>query len=180
MKETLLKTTKMIVSLLLAVVFTGTIFAGEKDVQPVARDIPENANRIIMQQEGQPPADMYVDAVQFLEKRGYKIVNAENPLETDSLSELTEKKPLVLRAEKKVSKDLTMQIAVNVNTMAGGSELAASVYYADSADVTAGHWNQASWTEGDSRKSFNIAFQDLRRGTYDTLRFESGVAVVRK
>ena len=180
MKETLLKTTKMLVSLMLAAVFTGTIFAGEKDVQPVARDIPENANRIIMQQEGQPPADMYVDAVQFLEKRGYNVINAENPLETESLSELTENKPLVLRAEKKVSKNLSVQIAVNVNAMPGGSDLTASVYYADSADVAAGHWNQATWTEGDSKKSFNLAFQDLRRGTYDTIHFESGVAVVRK
>ena len=180
MKETLLKTVKMIVSLMLAAVFTGTIFAGEKDIQPVARDIPENANRIIMQQEGQPPADMYVDAVQFLEKRGYTVINAKNPLETESLSELAEHNPLILRAEKKISKDRTVQIAVNVNAVSGGSELAASVYYADSMNVTAGHWNQASWTEGDSKKSFNIAFQDLRRGTYDTINFESGVAVARK
>ena len=171
---------KTVMVLLLSTVFTGSVIAGEQHVEPVAIDIPDNANKIILNQDEQPAGDMYVDALNFLEDQGYTVVHSEEPVDVDALTDLADQHPLTMRAEKKVSDDLTMQIAVNVNTTPGGSELAASVYYADSKDVTQGNWHQATWTDGDSKKAFNMAFRDLRAGTYDTMQFESGVAVTRK
>lgn len=165
---------------LLATVFTGSLIAGEQHMDPVAKDIPDNANKIILNQDEQSAGDMYVDALNFLEDHGYSVIHSNEPANVDALNDLADRHPLTMRAEKKVSDDLTVQIAINVNTTPGGSELAASVYYADSKDVQQGNWHQASWTDGDSKKAFNMAFSDLRAGTYDTMQFESGVAVARK
>ena len=169
-----------IMVILLSTVFAGSVIAGEQHVDPVAEEIPDNANKIILNQDEQAAGDMYVDALNFLESHGYTVIHSEEPVDVNTLNDLVDQHPLIMRAEKKVSDDLTMQIAINVNTTPGGSELAASVYYADSKDVTQGNWHQATWTEGDAKKAFNMAFHDLRAGTYDTMQFESGVAVTRK
>ena len=62
---------KTVMVLLLSTVFTGSVIAGEQHVEPVAIDIPDNANKIILNQDEQPAGDMYVDALNFLEDQGY-------------------------------------------------------------------------------------------------------------
>lgn len=179
MRNLIQKTIATTLSLLLTVLFAGNVFAGDKDkyTNPAAEDIPRNANRIILEQEQQPPADMYVDAMQFLRNAGYDITKAEDAMETQSLNDLAENRPLTMNAEKQINDDMAIQITLNVNTTPGGSELIASAFYADSKDVSEANWNEASWTDGKSKKAFEKAFFALRQGTYDTITFESGVAV---
>lgn len=177
MRNLIQKTVATTLSLLLAVLFTGNVFAGDKHSDAVTDDIPKNANRIILQQEQQPAADMYVDAMQYLRDAGYEITKAEDALETQSLNDLAENRPLVMNAEKKIDKNMAVQITLNVNTTPGGSELIASAFYADSKNVSEASWKEASWTSGKSKKAFEKAFTALRQGTYDTVTFEAGVAV---
>jgi hypothetical protein len=177
MKNVIHKTMATTLSVLLAVLFAGNVFAGDKHSTASIDDIPNNANRIILEQEEQPAADMYVDAMQFLRDAGYEITKAEDAMETQSLNDLAENRPLTMNAEKKINKNMAVQITINVNTTPGGSELIASAYYADSKDVSEANWKEASWTQGKSKKAFEKAFTALRQGTYDTIAYETGVAV---
>jgi len=146
----------------------------------VAGEIPEQANRIILDQEGVPAADVYVDALYTLERQDFKITDSEDTFNIDELSDIiADGIPLVFMARKQITDDMAIEISANVMTIPGGGRLVASVKYADSVETDVPNWKQAKWTEGRAKEAFYRGLETIRGIRYDAMDFEMGVAVER-
>lgn len=155
----------------------GTITPVLSQERGIENKIPEGANRIIMEQEEVPPADVYVDAVKFLQRKEFDILTSEETFEVESLEGLLEAGPLSFTARKQVNEDMAIRIMADVNTVPGGARLVASVRYADSAEADIGEWKQAKWTAPEAKDAFFKGLEILRGIRYDAMDFEIGVAI---
>ncbi len=142
--------------------------------------IPENANRIIIEQEGVPPADAYVDAINMFELMDWEIIASEETLILDNLREINDTEPLVFAAKKQVTDDMALRISGNVDAIPGGGEMMISAEYAEDVDTPVPEWKQASWTSGKAKEAFQKTLDIIRHSAYDAVDFEIGVSVVAK
>lgn len=170
-----------ILSLLVAVMvlfaFTGTMFAQQAPMG-IVEDIPDGANRIIMVQEGVPPADVYVDTYNLLRTKDFQITASEESLVLSDLRDILNNEPLVFAAKKQIRDDMALWMTFNVNTTPAGGQLIASAKYAEDVNTPVGEWKQAAWTSGKAEEAFIEALDVIRHARYDAMDFEVGVAVV--
>jgi hypothetical protein len=143
----------------------------------VAEDIPNNANRIVLQQEEVPPADVYVDMINLFELKDWELTYSEENLDTDNLEDLLEDEPLVFGAKKQITDDLALWISGNVEGTAAGGIMVASVKYARDVDTPVAEWNDARWTRGKAQTAFFEGLETVRSARYDAMDFEVGVMV---
>jgi len=144
----------------------------------ILSQIPEDANRVVLEQEGVPPADTYVDTYNLMRTADFQIIDSEETLELSSLRDLiAEGDPLVFTAKKQVRDDLALRISFNIETTPGGSKLIASAEYADDVNASIPNWNQATWTDGEAQDAFAEALDIVRHARYDAMDFEIGVAI---
>lgn len=143
--------------------------------QDIAEEIPDNANRVFLVQEGTPPADVYVDMINILQLADWKLTYAEDNLETDNLEDMLQDAPLVFEARKQITDEMALQITGNVEATAAGGQIIATIEYANSVDTPTGDWNDAVWTTGKEKMAFYEGLESLRHARYDALEFESGV-----
>ncbi|MCF7803560.1 MAG: hypothetical protein K9N46_02480 [Candidatus Marinimicrobia bacterium] len=143
--------------------------------------IPEDADLILMQQEGVPPADVYIDALLSFKRQNYELKHSENTFDPAELEGIIlGDSPLVFVAKKQVTDDLALEITANVQPIPGGGKMLASVRYAESVEADVGEWKQAKWTEGKAKEAFFRGLEALRQTRYDAVDFETGVVVTRK
>ncbi len=172
-----------LLSLLVAVVllfaFTSNVIAQESPMG-VIEDIPDGANRIIMVQEGVPPADVYVDTYNLLRTMDWKITASEATLVMSDLRDLLDDEPLVFAAKKQIQDDLALWMSFNANVSPEGGRLIASAKYAEDVNTPVGEWKQAAWTSGKAEEAFIDALDVIRHARFDAMDFEVGVAVAAK
>jgi len=140
-------------------------------------DIPDEANRIVLIQESVPPANVYVDAYNTLQRLDYTINSSATTLDTESLQEFLDEDPLIFTAEKQVNDKMALRLSLNVEKTAAGGKLVASAEYAENLNAPTTEWKQAKWTDGLAKDAFFSAFETLRNAQYSAIEFESGVAV---
>ncbi|MBD3275008.1 MAG: hypothetical protein GF372_06830 [Candidatus Marinimicrobia bacterium] len=143
----------------------------------VAEDIPNNANRIVLQQEEVPPADVYVDMINLFNLQDWEITYSEENLDTDNLEDILENEPLVFGAKKQITNDLALWISGNVEGTAAGGIMIASVKYAGDVDTPVADWNDARWTMGKAQTAFFEGLEAVRGARYDAMDFDVGVMV---
>jgi len=169
-------------SVLVAGAFIGLFLTGcaatSKSIpHGVLEEIPQNANRVILDQEGVPPADVYVDALMTLKNQGFDVVSSKETLDLDKLSDILENEPLVFAARKQIQPDLAIRITGDARTIPGGGRLIASIMYANNVNDNIEQWKDARWSSGKSREAFFQGLEILRGTRYDAMDFEIGVAV---
>lgn len=143
----------------------------------VAEEIPNNANRIVLEQEEVPPADVYVDMINLFQLQGWEVTYAEENLDTDNLEDILENESLVFGAKKQITSDLAVWISGNVEGFAEGGRMIASVKYASDIDTPIAEWNDARWTRGKAQTAFFEGLETVRSARYDAMDFEVGVMV---
>ena len=124
----------------------------------VTEEIPEGANRIIMDRQeiaeelasDTPGLAFYVDARQHLEENGFEIETADD-------EEL-----FLITAPQQVSDSLALRMNLNIDPAPGGSRLIGLVEYANSAAASEGAWRPASWTGGAAQEAFSAAYDIMR------------------
>jgi|GEM_PF-1502640 len=163
--------------LLLVLGLAFGIAAQDIRTRGVEMRIPDDANRIVLEQEGVPPADVYVDAVRYLEMKDFEMLVSEETFATDALESLLEAAPLNFSARKQINDTLALRITGDVSKIPGGGRLIASVEYADSVDTPIPEWKQAAWTTEPAKNAFFKALEIMRGTRYDAMDFEVGVAV---
>ena len=112
-----------------------------------------------------------------LQRMDYTIVNSEETVDLDALTELLDQEPLVFAATKQVEPGLAIRITANVGIISGGGELKASVQYAEDVNTPTGQWKQATWTDGQAEHAFIEALNALHYAQYSGVDFATGVAV---
>jgi len=140
-------------------------------------EIPDGANRIILNQREITPSDVYLNALNTFRRAEWEVIASEDAEDVTELADLLtgEEEALAFTARGEVSDDLALRIAVNVEPIPAGGRLIASVDYA--ANTLADNWQDAAWTTGREREAFFEALEVLRRTAYDNAGFEVGVAV---
>jgi len=162
----------LVVPLILAfAIFTSTLSA-QTIPSEVSKAIPQGASQIVMEQNGTPPADVYVDTYYLMERANYKITASEETLEPQSLYDLLNgDSPLVFSAKKQVNDNLALWFTFNVEEIPGGGKLLASVKYSDDVNTPTEDWKQAKWTNGKAKTAFTKALDLIRHDRYDTMDF---------
>ncbi len=143
----------------------------------VEQDIPNDANRIVLQQTDVPPADVYVDMINLLQLKDWTLTYSEENLDTDNLEGILENEPLVFSAKKQINNNLALHITGNVEATPEGGQMIASVKYSDNVDTPVGEWQNATWTSGKSQTAFFEGLEAVRSARYDAMNFEVGVMV---
>ncbi|MBD3223836.1 MAG: hypothetical protein GF313_03855 [Caldithrix sp.] len=146
----------------------------------ILEEIPQGANRIILIQEGVPPADIYVDTYNLLRNMDFQITASEETLVIRDLRDILENDPLVFAAKKQINQDLAIWMVFNCNVAPGGGKLIASARYAENVDSPVAQWQPAKWSSGKAQQAFIEALDIIRHGRYDAVNFEIGVAVSEK
>ena len=171
---------------LLRFILAGMIIAGialplsgQNIVRGVEKNIPHNANRILLKQTEVPPADVYVDALNHLKRKDFEITASEETFDDNLLEEITESRPLVFSAKKQINDTLAIRIQANVDKCSGplGGLLIASVDYAKDVAAPIPEWKHASWNKPEEQDAFFKVLEILRGTSYDFMNFEVGVAV---
>ena len=151
----------------LVLVAAGCASAGETtseetaapDANPsVTEEIPEGANRIVMDRQAvdeeltsdAPGLSFYTDTRQHLEANGFEIDTADD-------EEL-----FLVTAPMAVSDSLALRMNLNIDPAPGGSRLIGLVEYANSPAASEGAWRAASWTDGPAREAFSAALGIMR------------------
>ena len=167
------------VAVLILVLLGGCAQTGNVRYGGLQEEIPDGANRVLLEQEEMPPADAYVDAYHFFERKGgFDIVASEETLDLDELGEiLTDDDPLAFTAHGQVARNMAVRVAINVDRLPAGTGALtiASVEYAD--QLPAEEWHRAEWTKGRARRAFFEGLEIIRGTAYDAVDFEVGVAV---
>lgn len=168
-----------ILLIVLTLFLTIPIFSDKTVPRGVENKIPENANRILLRQTEVPPADVYVDALRHLQRKGFEVTASEETFDDNLLEEITESRPLVFSAKKQINDTLAIRILANVEKCDGPAcgLLIASVDYAHNVDVSIPKWKHASWNKPAEKNAFFKALEILRGTSYDFMNFEVGVAV---
>jgi len=177
-KKSFFRSLSVIVSgVFISLFLTGCATTSKSIPHGVLEDIPQNANRVILDQEGVPPADVYVDALMTLKNQGFSVVSSKETFDLDKLSDILKNEPLVFAAKKQIQPGLAIRIAGDARTVPGGGRLIASIMYANDVNDDIEQWKDASWTSGKSREAFFQGLEILRGTRYDAMDFEIGVAV---
>ncbi len=166
----------------LAVILIGSFLIGCAGTdQPfphgVLDKIPQNANLIMLDQQGVPPATVYADALITLQNQHFQIVSSKNTLDIDKLSDILKNEPLIFSAKKQIQPDLAIKITADARSMAGGGRLIASVKWAPNVNDSVEQWKDARWTSGIPREAFFEGLEILRGTRYDAMDFDIGVAI---
>jgi hypothetical protein len=145
----------------------------------IEQRIPENANLIVMEQEGVPPADVYIDAYNMLKMQDFEITASEETLVARTLRDILKDHALVMAAKKQIDDDLAIWIKCKSETMPGGGRLISSVEYTEDVNAPISQWERASWDYDDekARQAFFEALDILRHAAYDAISFRIGVMV---
>lgn len=140
-------------------------------------EIPDEANRIILEQREITPSDVYLNALHTFRRADWEVTASEDSEDATELEDILtgEEEPLAFTAENEISPDLALRITVNVEPIPAGGRLLASVDYAE--NIPADNWEDAAWTRGMERRAFFEALEVLRRTAYDNAGFEVGVAI---
>lgn len=159
---------RALLSLTLPALLVFTLVAcsstGEAGLAPtVVEDIPEGANRVVLEREGvtemltpdAPAQALYNDTVELLRLKGFTLASAND----DALTILTE--PMMVDG-------LALRMDITVQTIAGGSQLVARTEYAPAG--MAGNYTTAAWTEGNAKQAFARAFDMLEGITYSDIK----------
>jgi hypothetical protein len=151
--------------------------AAQETFSGIQDEIPEGANRIVLEQREITPSDVYLNALYTFRRSDWEVIASEDSEEVTELDDLLagEEEALAFTARGEVSDDLALRIAVNVEPIPAGGRLIASVDYA--ANTPTDSWQDAAWTTGREREAFFEALEVLRRTAYDNAGFEVGVAV---
>lgn len=171
-------------SIPIAALFAALLFllapqgaAAQETFSGIQDEIPEGANRIVLEQREITPSDVYLNALYTFRRSDWEVIASEDSEEVTELDDLLagEEEALAFTARGEVSDDLALRIAVNVEPIPAGGRLIASVDYA--ANTPTDSWQDAAWTTGREREAFFEALEVLRRTAYDNAGFEVGVAV---
>lgn len=177
---TLKKLLTFVISVTVGLLFTTHLQAGEEVHTPLDTQIPNEANVIVLEQESTVPAEMYLDALQYMQRAGFKVTHSENTVDPDSLTFTSKSAPLTFSVEKQLDENLALRINYNVNAIPGGSELVARAEYTENISDKGTQWNEAQWTHGKAKKAFYTTLQSLREATYDKIYFETRVMTAQK
>lgn len=140
--------------------------------------IPQDANRIILVQEGLPPAAVYADVVNVLKNDGYEIVAEDKALDVKSMHDLVDgDESLTFTAVKQVRGDMALRIMGKAEKTPGGSRLIAGAEYASTIRTPLPSWQNARWTNKRAKEAFFTALEQLRHSSYDAVDFETLVGV---
>lgn len=143
----------------------------------IQEEIPENASRILLEQRGVSPAEMYISALNYFERTNWGVIASEGTVELNALEDIFSDTggPLAFAVQKETSGGLVLRIAIHINPIPDGGRLIASADYA--TGTPAEQWQDAIWTSGSARKAFAEAIEIVRKTAYDSAEFEIGVAV---
>lgn len=157
---------KRYVASLLAVLMVFLTGCASSSILP--DDVPEGANRIIMEREEMtegldadaPALAFFVDARQHLRENGF------------TLAEDDEEELLLTTEPMQVDDDLALRIQVHARPAPGGSEVYISSNWAPTTTAAPNAWQAAHWTDGMPREAFgetytimyNLAHSDLLFG----------------
>ncbi len=168
---------KIMVLALLISLFVSQVYSQTK-TWGIENRIPEGANRIVLKQTAVPPADVYVDAINHLERKDFEITTSEETFDGDILESITESRPLVFSAKKQINDKLAIKILGNVQICGPACGLLlTSVKYAEDVDTSVPDWKNATWNKPAEKDAFYKALEILQGTAYDFLDFEIGVAV---
>lgn len=170
-----ISTTALLTALLFLLAPQGV--AAQEAFSGIQDEIPDGANRIILDQREITPSDVYLNALNTFRRSDWEVIASEDAEEVTELENLLagEEDALAFTARGEVSDDLALRIAVHVEPRPAGGRLIASVDYA--ANTPADNWQDAAWTTGKEREAFFEALEVLRRTAYDNAGFEVGVAI---
>lgn len=165
-------------ALALIVALLPTAAQAQQTTYPgIQEEIPEDANRILLEQRSVPPVEMYVSALNYFERTDWEVIASEETKDLTALEGILSDTdgPLAFAVQKEVAPDLALRIAIHVDLIPAGGRLIASADYA--TGIPAQRWQDAAWTNGKAQRAFFEALEILRRTAYDSADFEVGVAV---